>query len=97
MHTVRTTTTKGSTRLTCVLNFFFVSLAVDMSSHVDGACGAAMRRRQRRLRSMLRHERQSIAMALAEALHHSAGPSKKKVGERRERQEEEVHETHVAL
>ena len=31
-----------------------------------------MRRRQRRLRSMLRHERQSIAMALAEILHHSA-------------------------
>ena len=58
-----------------------------MSSHVDGACGALVRRRQRRLRSMLRHERRSIAMALAEALHHSAGPSKKKVVERRERQE----------
>ena len=49
-----------------------------------------MRRRQRRLRSMLRHEQQSVAMALAQALHHSAGPSKTKVVERRERQEGEV-------
>ena len=31
-----------------------------------------MRRRQRRLRSTLQRERQSIAMALAERLHHSA-------------------------
>ena len=31
-----------------------------------------MRRRQRRLRSMLRHEQQSIAAALAEKLHHSS-------------------------
>ena len=36
-------------------------------------------------------------MALAAALHHNAGPSKKKVVERRERHEEEVYETHVAL
>ena len=75
------------------VELFFVPLAVDLSSHVDGA---AMRRQQQRLRSMLRHERQSIAIVLAEALHHSAGPSKKKVVERRERQKEEVHETHVA-
>ena len=47
-----------------------------------------MRRRQRRLRSMLRHEQQSVAMALAQALHHSAGPSNTKVVERPERQEE---------
>ena len=33
--------------------------------------GAAWRRRQRRLRSMLRHERQTVAMELAAALHHS--------------------------
>ena len=38
---------------------------------VDGACGAAMRRRQRRLRAAWRHEQQSIAMALAAALRHS--------------------------
>ena len=55
-----------------------------------------MRRRQRRLRSMLQYERQSIAMALAEALHHSAGPSTMKVVERRERQEEEVREENDA-
>ena len=33
--------------------------------------GSARRRRERRLRSMLRHERMSVAMALAEKLHHS--------------------------
>ena len=33
---------------------------------------AAQRRRERRLRSMLRHERMSVAKALAEKLHHSA-------------------------
>ena len=37
------------------------------------------------------------AVALAPALHHSSGPSTKKVVERREEQEEEVYETHVAL
>ena len=36
----------------------------------DGS--SAWRRRQRRLRSWWRHEQQSIAMALASALHHSA-------------------------
>ena len=36
--------------------------------------GAARRRRERRLRSMLRHEQQTVRMALAAALHHSAGP-----------------------
>ena len=30
------------------------------------------RRRERRLRSMLRHERMAVAMALAESTHHSA-------------------------
>ena len=34
--------------------------------------GAAMRRRQRRLRQWLRHERLSVAMALAESQHHAA-------------------------
>ena len=34
---------------------------------------AARWRRERRLRSMLRHERMAVAMALAEALHHSSG------------------------
>ena len=34
--------------------------------------GVARRRRQRRLRSMLRHERMTVAMALAEFSHHSS-------------------------
>ena len=38
----------------------------------------------------------SVAAAVAEALHHSAGP-REKVVERRGRQEGEVHETHNAL
>ena len=33
--------------------------------------GSARQRRERRLRSLLRHERMSVAMALAEKLHHS--------------------------
>ena len=37
-----------------------------------GGTGSARRRRERRLRSMLRHERMSVAMALAESSHHSA-------------------------
>ena len=36
-----------------------------------GSSASAKRRRQRRLRSWLRHERQSEAMELAAALHHS--------------------------
>ena len=70
------------------------NLAVDMESHVDGARGAAARRRQRRLRAQWRHEKQSVAMALAEALHHSSGPTTLKVVERREGPEGEVRETH---
>ena len=45
--------------------------------NVDGAgTSSAMRRRQRRLRAMPRHGRQTVAMELAAALHHSrcAGP-----------------------
>ena len=48
--------------------------AVDAMTGVDGA-EAARRRRERRLRSWWRHERMSIACALAEALHHSSGTS----------------------
>ena len=38
---------------------------------VGRVTGAAKRRRERRLRSMLRHEQQTVAMELAAALHHS--------------------------
>ena len=52
------------------------TLASDMSVACAGTF--AWRRRQRRLRSMLRHERQTVAMELAAALHHSrdVGPEK---------------------
>ena len=42
---------------------------------VGNATGAAMRRRQRRLRAWARHERLSIAMALATVEHNSYGPT----------------------
>ena len=55
--------------------------------------GAAMRRRQRRLRQWHRHERMTVAMALAEATHHAAprGPKTARAGEGVE------HEQHVGL
>ena len=58
---------------------------------VDSAPGAAMRRRQRRLRQFLRHERLSVAMALAEKLHHTSR------GQRFARAGEEGREEHYAL
>ena len=58
---------------------------------VDTATAAA-RRRQRRLRSWLRHERMTVAMTLAEKLHHtSRGQKLARVGE------EVVHDAHEAL
>ena len=55
------------------------------------ARGAAWRRRQRRLRSMLRHERQTVAMALAECLHHSAQrPEKARAREVEEQDQDEA-------
>ena len=47
--------------------------AVDIMMNVERVtAGPARRRRERRLRLTLRHERVSVAMALAEKLHHSA-------------------------
>ena len=43
-------------------------------SDVERVSGAASRRRERRLRSWLRHEWMTVRMELAAALHHSAGP-----------------------
>ena len=52
---------------------------------------AAQRRRGRRLRAALRHERQSIAMALAESQHHtSRGQKKARAGEEGDRYEYEA-------
>ena len=69
------------------------------------ATGSAMRRRQRRLRQWHRHERMTVAMALAEATHHAAprGPKTARAGVRPgvledpgPRRETE-HEQHSAL
>ena len=60
-------------RCFCVASLFV--LAVDMMNverDRDGGTGIARHRRQRRLRSFLRHERMAVAMALADRLHHSA-------------------------
>ena len=78
-----------------------VALAVDPMD-VDGARTSAWRRRQRRLRSWLKHERQTVAMELAAALHHSrdVGPGLH-AGLRAQRaassREEAGVETHTAL
>ena len=45
---------------------------MDVERDAGGGTGSARRRRERRLRSMLRHEQMSVAMALAESTHHSA-------------------------
>ena len=45
---------------------------VDATAGVDPATGAALRRRERRLRAYLKYARTSVAMVLAEARHHTA-------------------------
>ena len=55
-----------------------------------GGTGSARRRRERRLRSMLRHERMAVAMALAESLHHSGQRPEK--ARAREVEEQDQHE-----
>ena len=53
---------------------FRKTLAVDMSLHGERETGAAKRRRERQLRSWLKHERQTVRMVLAETFHHSSAP-----------------------
>ena len=48
-----------------------MALAVDMMN-VDSAPSAARRRRERRLRQFLRHERLTVAMVLSEKKHHTS-------------------------
>ena len=60
-------------------------------SGVGIATGAAKRRRQRRLRSWLRHERMTVAMALAEVTHHSA-PRGQKTARAREEERDELYD-----
>ena len=69
-HTHTTTTT---TRLRQVGDPFSRVLLFFVAESSGQPSGAARRRRERRLRSMLRHEQQTVRMALAAALHHSAG------------------------
>ena len=57
---------------------------MSMAERDDGDVRSAQRRSERQPRSFLPHERMSVRMALAEALHHSAGQSTKKVVEWRE-------------
>ena len=66
------TTTHNTHHTTDRCAFPFLVWA-ETSGQPAAARGAAWRRRQRRLRSMLRHERQTVAMELAAALHHSWG------------------------
>ena len=54
--------------------------AVDMMDDVERGSGAARRRRERRLRSWLKHERQTVRMVLAETFHHSSTPFSPKGG-----------------
>ena len=66
---------------------------VDMSLHGEHVTGTAKRRRERRLRSWLTHERQTVRMVLAETFHHSSAPFKTKFKE----EWVERHEQHEAL
>ena len=99
-HTTQTTHTRTPhtphTKLRQValglLKTFFCAFMMSTNPGVDSATAAA-RRRQRRLRSWLRHERMTVAMTLAEMTHHTAprGPKMARVGE------EVVHDAHEAL
>ena len=53
------------------LDFLCCTMMADPSGRPQSR-GVARRRRERRLRSMLRHERMTVAMALAEFSHHSS-------------------------
>ena len=81
-------------RPVCDLCFALLSIRDFMLASVrDANATAAARRRQRRLRSWLRHERMTVAMTLAEMAHHTAprGPKMARVGE------EVVQDAHEAL
>ena len=70
-HQVVSETTTTTRCLTQACQFLCGVLSVMMGSEQVGT-GAAQRRRQRRLRSWLRHERMTVAMALTERTHHSS-------------------------
>ena len=85
-HTTTTTTHNNTQQHTTTHNNnkaydsstrFLVCVTVMIPNPADGFCadrahvGSARRRRERRLRSFLRHERMTVRMELAAALHHS--------------------------
>ena len=72
------------------------------ADRAHGSSGSPKRRRQRRLRSWLRHERQTVALELAAALHHSrdVGPgthASLRAQKAASSGEVEAHETHSVL
>ena len=92
-HTPPTPPTPPKAQTGCsrfVLVTFIRAFMMSTDVGVDTATAAA-RRRQRRLGSWLRHERMTVAMTLAEKLHHtSRGQKLARVGE------EVVHDAHDA-
>ena len=69
----KTTTSCLTRECPCFRRLHSQTLAVDIMMNVERVTsGSTRRRRKRRLRSMLRHKRMGVAMALAEKLHHSA-------------------------
>ena len=71
-HPTHTTHTKPNTRfIVCVTVMFQNPADGFCAERAHGSSGSPKRRRQRRLRSWLRHERQTVAVEVAAALHHS--------------------------
>ena len=64
---------------------------MDVEREAGGGTGCARRRSERRLLSMLRHERVAVAMAVAEATHHYSR-GQKSSGRRRSRRRTTAHE-----
>ena len=66
-------------------------LVLNLAVAMDGerSSGAALRRRERRLRAWQRHVRTAVQLALAEKLHHSAGPVEQHRSPRRQEGEEQ--------
>ena len=95
----KSTNTQGRSQQWGGLSRLSPAVAMVGERCVRGA-GSARRRRERRLRCMLRHERQTVAMALAEQLHHSANRVERDAAPRRQTtraREGEVREEHHAL
>ena len=63
---------KAQTGCSVCVGDFCCAFKLSTMDGVGNETGSAMRRRQRRLRSWLRHERMTVAMALAESTHHTS-------------------------